>query len=285
MTTAKSAPGTSASTATDQARTAGDRALALGRGTRPTNRRAAGRSQTSPTPACATTRSPSASTSPSPRSANAPKRPASSRADGRASWSRDLASGPAEQRWTQTDDPEIGAHWSLVLLGAGLVAVDRRLGAARPRRSGRRRAALLGGERPGRSPARRSRHRRRRLATLRGHPRRARRRRRRRTADDPVLRDSSTAASRAADSIEHAGTILRGGAWIGALERLAVFAGLATGFPEGVAVVLALKGVGRFPDCGGGSGGDHRTLHHRHLQQRALGRRAAPAWSRSTHAR
>ena len=42
--------------------------------------------------------------------------------------------------------------------------------------------------------------------------------------------------------------MLRGGAWIGALERLAVFAGLAAGFPEGVAIVLALKGVGRFPD-------------------------------------
>jgi hypothetical protein len=49
-------------------------------------------------------------------------------------------------------------------------------------------------------------------------------------------------------TIDQAGQILRGGAWIGALERLAVFAGLAAGFPEGVAVVLALKGVGRFPD-------------------------------------
>lgn len=51
-----------------------------------------------------------------------------------------------------------------------------------------------------------------------------------------------------ATSVTDAGLILRGGAWIGALERLAVFAGLAAGFPEGVAVVLALKGVGRFPD-------------------------------------
>lgn len=59
----------------------------------------------------------------------------------------------------------------------------------------------------------------------------------------------------AADSMEHAGTVLRGGAWIGALERLAVFAGLAAGFPEGVAVVLALKGVGRFPELRSGSGG------------------------------
>jgi hypothetical protein len=50
------------------------------------------------------------------------------------------------------------------------------------------------------------------------------------------------------DRVGGAGDVLRGGAWIGALERLAVFAGLAAGFPEGVAVVLALKGVGRFPD-------------------------------------
>lgn len=50
------------------------------------------------------------------------------------------------------------------------------------------------------------------------------------------------------DSLGRAGEVLRGGAWIGALERLAVFAGLAAGFPEGVAVVLALKGVGRYPD-------------------------------------
>jgi hypothetical protein len=49
-------------------------------------------------------------------------------------------------------------------------------------------------------------------------------------------------------TLVQAGDVLRGGAWIGALERLAVFAGLASGFPEGVAVVLALKGVGRFPD-------------------------------------
>jgi hypothetical protein len=62
-----------------------------------------------------------------------------------------------------------------------------------------------------------------------------------------------------ADSMEHAGTMLRGGAWIGALERLAVFAGLAAGFPEGVAVVLALKGVGRFPELRGGIGGGGTT--------------------------
>lgn len=52
-------------------------------------------------------------------------------------------------------------------------------------------------------------------------------------------------------TLDQAGQVLRGGAWIGGLERLAVFAGLAAGFPEGVAVVLALKGVGRFNDLRG----------------------------------
>jgi hypothetical protein len=60
-------------------------------------------------------------------------------------------------------------------------------------------------------------------------------------------------------TLDEAGEVLRGGAWIGALERLAVFAGLAAGFPEGVAVVLALKGVGRFPDLRSESRGGAAT--------------------------
>jgi hypothetical protein len=60
-------------------------------------------------------------------------------------------------------------------------------------------------------------------------------------------------------SLDQAAQVLRGGAWIGALERLAVFAGLAAGFPEGVAVVLALKGVGRFPDLRSDAGGTAAT--------------------------
>jgi len=50
------------------------------------------------------------------------------------------------------------------------------------------------------------------------------------------------------DSIEAAGAVLRGGAWIGALERAAVFASLAVGMPEGVAITLAIKGLGRYPE-------------------------------------
>jgi len=50
------------------------------------------------------------------------------------------------------------------------------------------------------------------------------------------------------DSMAEAGEVLRGGAWIGALERAAIFATLAAGWPEGVAVALAVKGVGRYAE-------------------------------------
>lgn len=46
----------------------------------------------------------------------------------------------------------------------------------------------------------------------------------------------------------HAAAVLRGGTWIGAFERAAVFATLAAGWPEGLAVVLALKGLGRYSE-------------------------------------
>jgi hypothetical protein len=40
--------------------------------------------------------------------------------------------------------------------------------------------------------------------------------------------------------------ILRGGAWIGLLERAAIAGTLLAGWPEGLAVVLAVKGLGRY---------------------------------------
>ncbi|MFC5381714.1 hypothetical protein [Aquipuribacter nitratireducens] len=40
--------------------------------------------------------------------------------------------------------------------------------------------------------------------------------------------------------------LLRGGATLGLLERVATFGTLAVGSPEGIAVVLAVKGLGRF---------------------------------------
>jgi hypothetical protein len=50
------------------------------------------------------------------------------------------------------------------------------------------------------------------------------------------------------DSVRRAAEVLRGGAWIGALERGAIFASLAAGWPEGIAITLALKGLGRYPE-------------------------------------
>jgi hypothetical protein len=43
-------------------------------------------------------------------------------------------------------------------------------------------------------------------------------------------------------------SILRGGAWIGVLERAAVSVALLGGSAEGLAVVLAVKGLGRFAE-------------------------------------
>jgi hypothetical protein len=48
--------------------------------------------------------------------------------------------------------------------------------------------------------------------------------------------------------VSRASTVLRGGAWIGALERLGVYAALVAGWAPGLAVVLAVKGLGRYPE-------------------------------------
>ena len=68
-----------------------------------------------------------------------------------------------------------------------------------------------------------------------------------------ALVDSSEGAAAAPgdeslDRAGGAGEVLRGGAWIGALERLAVFVTVLAGWPEGLAVTLALKGLGRYPE-------------------------------------
>ena len=41
---------------------------------------------------------------------------------------------------------------------------------------------------------------------------------------------------------------LPGGRWIGILERLATYVCLVAGYPGGIAVVLAVKGLGRYPE-------------------------------------
>ena len=50
------------------------------------------------------------------------------------------------------------------------------------------------------------------------------------------------------ERVRRAGQVLRGGAWIGALERLAVFVTLVAGWGPGLAIVLAVKGLGRYPE-------------------------------------
>jgi hypothetical protein len=52
----------------------------------------------------------------------------------------------------------------------------------------------------------------------------------------------------ARSSVHRAGDVLRGGAWIGALERLAVYAAVLAGWGPGLAIVLAVKGLGRYPE-------------------------------------
>lgn len=58
--------------------------------------------------------------------------------------------------------------------------------------------------------------------------------------------------------------VLRGGAWIGALERLAVLGTLTAGWPEGLAVIVAIKGLARYPELRtastAGSGASERFI-------------------------
>jgi hypothetical protein len=58
----------------------------------------------------------------------------------------------------------------------------------------------------------------------------------------------------------HASTALRGGTWIGALERLAVTGSLLAGYPAGVAFVIAVKGLGRYPELRENPGSSERFV-------------------------
>lgn len=48
--------------------------------------------------------------------------------------------------------------------------------------------------------------------------------------------------------------LLRGGMWIGVLERIAITGGILAGYPETIAIVIAVKGLGRYPELRGGTG-------------------------------
>lgn len=63
-----------------------------------------------------------------------------------------------------------------------------------------------------------------------------------RPAPAPVAPDTSVPGlARAEDD-------LPGGFWLGLLERAALFCCVLTGFPGGIAVVLGVKSIGRYPE-------------------------------------
>jgi hypothetical protein len=63
-----------------------------------------------------------------------------------------------------------------------------------------------------------------------------------------ALVDGQATGQPARTSMRQAGEVLRGGAWIGGLERLGVYAALVAGWAPGLAIVLAVKGLGRYPE-------------------------------------
>jgi hypothetical protein len=62
-----------------------------------------------------------------------------------------------------------------------------------------------------------------------------------------VVAERATAEDRA-EGVRPTREVLRGGATIGYLERLATTATIMAGFPEAIAVIVAIKGVGRFTE-------------------------------------
>jgi hypothetical protein len=77
------------------------------------------------------------------------------------------------------------------------------------------------------------------------------------------------------ESVRRAGHVLRGGAWIGALERAAIYGTLVAGWPEGLAVVLAVKGLGRYPELRAAEDGVHTGAAERFI----IGTFASVLWA------
>ena len=61
------------------------------------------------------------------------------------------------------------------------------------------------------------------------------------TSSEAVDGDDGPAGARAR-------AVLRGGTWIGLLERAAVTGAVLVGYPAAVAFVVAVKGLGRYPE-------------------------------------
>lgn len=70
------------------------------------------------------------------------------------------------------------------------------------------------------------------------------------SAGDPAAAALTAAqpAPRSGPDGEQAKAALRGGTWIGLLERIGVTGAILAGTPEGIAIVVAVKGLGRYPE-------------------------------------
>ncbi|TDE92489.1 hypothetical protein EXU48_13095 [Occultella glacieicola] len=79
----------------------------------------------------------------------------------------------------------------------------------------------------------------------------------RKRLEDAAERDGADPDDRQADP---AAEQLRGGAWIGVLERLAITGSILVGYPAAIAVVVAVKGLGRFPEIHGSVGVSERFI-------------------------
>lgn len=79
-------------------------------------------------------------------------------------------------------------------------------------------------------------------------------------------------------STQQAGEVLRGGALIGALERCAIFGTVVSGWPEGLAIILAIKGLARYPEL---RGPDQPTTvtHHAVAERFIIGTFTSVLWS------
>ena len=67
-----------------------------------------------------------------------------------------------------------------------------------------------------------------------------------------------------------AGAALRGGTWIGLLERIAITGALLAGYPAAIAFVIAVKGLGRYPELR-----EHPTASERFV----IGTLASMVWA------
>ncbi|GAB3702950.1 hypothetical protein [Mariniluteicoccus flavus] len=75
-----------------------------------------------------------------------------------------------------------------------------------------------------------------------------------------VLEADRPAAVPGQTQVEAAGAKLRGGKVIGWLERIAVYACILAAFPMGIAAIVAVKGLARYPDLKGSDGTAERFI-------------------------